>query len=257
MRRSTIWQNKALRTGIAVLFWLAVWQTVSLCTPKLLFASPGRTAAAFCRLAGRVDFWQAIFGTMGSIVAGFLLGFLPAIACAVLCRRFALPRLLLEPMVQVMKSVPVACFVVVALIWMRSQYLSVLVSCFVVFPVTYIHLSAAIGEMDATLTEMLVVFRVPKWRRICMAYVPQLVPGLLAVCRITVGMCWKAGVAGELIGLPAHSIGEQLYLAKLYLAVDELFVWSAVLILVSLALEKLVAKLLQRLQERLEAAYAN
>lgn len=52
-------------------------------------------------------------------------------------------------------------------------------------------------------------------------------------------MSWKSGVAAEVIGIPSHSIGENLYMAKIYLDTSGLFAWTLVIILVSSLFEKL------------------
>ena len=57
-------------------------------------------------------------------------------------------------------------------------------------------------------------------------------------------MAWKSGIAAEVIGVPAHSIGEKLYMAKIYLSTAELFAWTFVIIIVSKVFEKLFLFLL-------------
>ena len=46
---------------------------------------------------------------------------------------------------------------------------------------------------------------------------------MLSALKSAMGICWKAGVAAEVIAQPASSIGDALYRAKLFLATDELF----------------------------------
>lgn len=87
----------------------------------------------------------------------------------------------------------------------------------------------------------------PVWKRIRFIYLPALIPYLLSGCRIALGMSWKSGAAAEVIGLPEHSIGEQLYLAKIYLETADLFAWTLVIILISAVFERLVLFLLSRL----------
>jgi NitT/TauT family transport system permease protein len=58
------------------------------------------------------------------------------------------------------------------------------------------------------------------------------------------GLCWKAGVAAEVIGLPAGSVGEQLYNAKVYYMMPDLFAWTAVIVLVSVVFERLFLRLI-------------
>ena len=64
-------------------------------------------------------------------------------------------------------------------------------------------------------------------------------PYFRAACGVSLGMCWKAGIAAEIIGIPKGSIGEHLYNAKVYLNTPELFAWTVVIIFVSILFEKL------------------
>ncbi|MDO5142455.1 MAG: ABC transporter permease subunit [Eubacteriales bacterium] len=239
-----------LRRTIAAAFWLAVWQGVSLALPRLLFASPVETALRLVSLLGEGGFWLSIAHSLGKIALGALLAAVLGALLAVAVYRSDLMRLLIEPAVQIMKSVPVACFVVVALIWVRSAWISVLTSFFVVFPVVYIQLRTGLYNVDEKMREMARAFRLRRRQRLQAVYLPSVMPQLLAACRIAVGMALKAGVAGEIIGLPRQSIGEQLYLSKLYLDTAGLFAWSIAIIVLSLALERLLVRLVGGLQQK-------
>ena len=108
-------------------------------------------------------------------------------------------------------------------------------------------LEAGLQSTDPKLLEMAVVFRMPVWRKIRFIYLPALVPYLVSGCRIALGMSWKSGAAAEVIGLPEHSIGEHLYMAKIYLETADLFAWTLVIILVSAVFEQIVLFLISRL----------
>ena len=56
---------------------------------------------------------------------------------------------------------------------------------------------------------------------------------------VTTGMAWKAGVAAEIIGTPNGSVGQQLYLAKIYLDTDDLLAWTVIIVVISVLSEKL------------------
>ena len=64
-------------------------------------------------------------------------------------------------------------------------------------------------------------------------------------------MCWKAGVSAEVIGLASHTIGSEMYFAKLYLLSADLFVWSIVVILLSILFEKVFICFMRILKEGL------
>ena len=59
-------------------------------------------------------------------------------------------------------------------------------------------------------------------------------------------MSWKSGIAAEVIGTPEYSIGENLYMAKVFFTTDELFAWTAVIIALSFLFEKAVLLLIKR-----------
>ena len=80
---------------------------------------------------------------------------------------------------------------------------------------------------------------------------PQVAPYFRAGCALGLGLCWKAGVAAEVIGMPVPSIGERLQQAKVYLDTPELFAWTLVIVLISVGFEKLFMAALGALERRL------
>ena len=93
--------------------------------------------------------------------------------------------------------------------------------------------------MDYKLIEMAKVFDMSFMKKFRYIYISQVMPYFRAACGVSLGMCWKAGIAAEIIGIPKGSIGEHLYNAKVYLNTPELFAWTVVIIFVSILFEKL------------------
>ena len=100
--------------------------------------------------------------------------------------------------------------------------------------------------------EVAEVFRMPMLRRILYIHMPQLKPFILSACATALGMSWKAGIAAEIIGTPDGSIGKQLYYAKIYLDTDDLLCWTVIIVIVSVAFEKLFMLALRAAYRRLE-----
>ena len=153
-----------------------------------------------------------------------------------------------------MKSVPVVSFVILALIWAGSKRLSLFISFVVVFPMIYESVLAGLASADFRLLEMAQVFQIPFTRTFRFIYLPALLPYLAANCRSAIGMGIKSGIAAEVIGIPEHSIGEQLYTAKIYLETDRLFAWTAVIIAMSWFLERGFLILLEKAGQRLHTS---
>ena len=96
------------------------------------------------------------------------------------------------------------------------------------------------------------VFGIPFGRRLRTIYVSQVLPYFRTGCSLALGLCWKAGVAAEVIGIPQNSIGENLYNAKIYLDTPALFAWTLVIICISVLFEKGFLRAVECLVQRLE-----
>lgn len=231
----------------AVAFWLLVWQGVSqVLGQEILLVSPVSVLRRLLELAVTADFWSSIAFSIIRIMGGFLLAALLGILLGALAAGVSPVRQLLEPAVLTIKSIPVASFVILVLIWVPSENLSVVISFLMVFPVIYTNVLNGIESTDRKLLEMAEVFRISLPRRIRYIYASQVLPFFRAGCSVALGLCWKAGVAAEVIGIPDGSIGERLYMAKVYLNTPDLFAWTIVIVLISLVFERLFLALVDR-----------
>lgn len=237
----------------AAAVWLAVWQMGSLWLDQpLLLPSPVTVAACLVKLAGTAGFWANLGGSALRIWGGFFLACAAGISCAALAARFRRVGELLSPLMACIKAVPVMSFIILAFLWLPNRgLLSLLIAFLMAFPVVYGNVLSGILATDPQLLEMARVFRVPPARQLWGIRVPQVLPYFRTASSLGLGLCWKAGVAAEVIGLPARSVGEQLYNAKVYFEVPELFAWTVTIVAASVAFEKLFLRLLDEAAERM------
>ena len=145
----------------AVVFWLLVWQGVSqVLGQEILLVSPVSVFGRLLELAVTADFWSSIAFSIIRIMGGFLLAAFLGILLGALAAGVPPVRQLLEPAVLTIKSIPVASFVILALIWVSSENLSVVISFLMVFPVIYTNVLNGIESTDRKLLEMAEVFRI-------------------------------------------------------------------------------------------------
>lgn len=237
----------------SVLFWLLIWQGGSMALAAavpnggLLLASPLQAALRFLELLPSAGFWRAVGNSSLRIFGGFLFACALAVLLAALAagrRRF---QDLLAPPVAAVKATPVASFIILALVWLEAGSLSFFISALMVFPPVYLNVLEGLRGTDRKLLELAQVYRIPLGRRIRGIYLPQVLPYFRSAATLALGLCWKAGAAAEIIGLPAGTIGERLYTAKVYLQTPDLFAWTAVILMLSAAFERLFIAVVDRL----------
>ncbi|MDE7044451.1 MAG: ABC transporter permease subunit, partial [Acetatifactor sp.] len=191
-------------------------------------------------MLGDAGFYRTVGFSLLRIGGGFLAGSVAAVSLAALSSRYTIAEEVLSPVMTLLKAIPVASFVVLLLIWWGSSFLAVAICFVVVLPNIYINMLEGLKNTDRQLLEMAQVFRLSVKSRFFYIYRPAIAPFLYGSMKISLGMCWKSGVAAEVIGIPDHSIGEGLYLAKIYLNTAGVLAWTAVIVLLSVMFEKLI-----------------
>ena len=246
-KKTTVMKKKLL----IVAGWLAAWQLLSLLVHNpILMAGPAETLQALAELIVTAEFLESLAFSFLRIVGGFLAGSAAGILLAYLADRKKLLGEILSPLVTVLKSVPVASFIILALIWFGSGALSFVISFLVVFPILYLNTQQGLQSLDEKLLEMAEVFHISSASRLKYIVLPGVYPFLQSGFALALGMSWKSGVAAELIGQYKLSIGNQLYMDKITLDTAGVFAWTVVILLVSWLFEKAFLALLRLVGSR-------
>lgn len=223
----------------AAIFWLVIWQAASTFA-GLEFVLAGPVKVLFCLAEMLCKSWTYVILTHSflRISAGFLIAFPAAFAAGMLSFYYKAFKVFIDPMVVIMKSLPIAVFIILILMLTGSSMLSLVTSFIVTFPVVYYGVLEGMLNLNSALAEMAYIFSIKGIRKFRFIILPQCMPYVNAAAKTSIGMCWKAGAAAEIIGLPNFSIGEQLYLSKLYLQSDVLLSWGIIIVAAGVVSEK-------------------
>lgn len=237
-------KGKTVRRAGILLFWLAVWFLLAFGVDnEILLVTPSAVLRRLLSLWTDPEFYRVATASFLRIAAGFVLGFAVAVSLAVLSKRFAFLEELLAPVMRLIMAVPVASFVVLLLIWWGASFLSVAICVLVVLPNIYVSTLEGLKNVSPEKREMAEVFGMSGPDRFFYICRPTLKPFLESSMHISLGMSWKSGVAAEIIGTPDYSVGEQIYLSKIYLDTAGVFAWTAVVILLSVLFERGIVRL--------------
>lgn len=238
---------------LAILFWIGVWQLLGLLVGNEIFlATPVKVGFKLLELSITFEFWASLWFSFVRIICGFFIGAILGVLLAGIAYKFKAVQIILWPLIAIIKAAPVVSFIILFLILVSSRNLSILISFLMVLPIIYTNVLKGLENTDVKLLEMSKVFKVSKLKKILYIFIPSLYPFFYSACQVSLGLCWKSGITAELIGYPNGSIGEKLYQAKLYLDTGELFAWTIVIILISVAFEKLFLYLVNHGMKRFE-----
>lgn len=232
----------------AVVLWLSVWTAAARIIDRELFL-PGPVLVLFSlfSLVRTGSYWFSIANSMINILSGYLLALLAGLFLAIISYRSHIIKEFISLPLKIIRTVPVASFIILALLWISSERLSLLISFLMVLPIIYENTLAGLLSTDTGLLEMAYIVRMPAAKKMRLIYIPALIPHLTSALSTGAGLAWKSGVAAEVIGISRNSIGNRLYQSKIYLETPELFAWTLTIIVISLCFEKGVRRGLCRI----------
>ncbi len=250
-------RHKALISLAVLAFWLAVWTFLSsLVGRELLLPSPVQVLHRFLTLAATKAFWVTIGTSILRVLTGIISAVLLGVLTAILTESSAVCKALLSPVMILVKSTPVASFIILALIWLGRGILPAFISTLMVLPVVWANVSAGIAARDPLLMEMAQVYGFSHIRIFRVITLPTVLPYFRSALSSALGLGWKAGIAAEVLTVPQPSIGKMIFESKLYLETTDLFAWTLTVILLSLLIERILLKLVRRSGEKGGAAHA-
>jgi len=238
--------KRFLRKLMPLAFWLAVWAVAYRAVGKdLLLASPVSVAQRFSFVTEGF-FWQCVGMSLWRTGAAYGIGVVVACVLALVCHASRLMDELISPALAVVRATPVASFIILALVWLSAGTVPILAGVLMVVPVVFANVREGLQAVDPKLIEMGRMFGWNRWKRLRHIAVPSVLPTFVAACESCVGLCFKATIAAEVIGVPKNAIGTQLYTSKIYLETDALFAWTLVVIILSMLLERLLKRAFER-----------
>lgn len=230
----------------AVALWLAVWQLASLLVAQpLILPGPAGVASSLLGLVTSGAFWGKVGFSAARILGGMLAAYVLALVLATLSHASTAVRALVRVPLAAIKSTPVVCVVVLLLIWLGSANVSVAAVFLMALPGVYFPVLEGLDQIAGGLDEVFSLHGVRGAARVLGCAWPQVLPYVIAASETVVGMSWKAGVAAELIGVPAGSIGERIYQAKLLLDTADLFAWTIAVIAIASVCERVFLRLVR------------
>lgn len=245
-RQMTERMKAVAAAGAVAAFWLAVWVLVAgLVAQPLILPGPGAVALALLRLVCDGGTWAILAGSGARILGGLALAAVCGGVLAGISSRSRTFAHLVAPALSFVKATPVACVVVLLLIWLGTARVSIAAVFLMALPGVFFSLAEGLAQVDKPLEQMFRLHGVRGWRLFCAHTWREVLPFVLSCAKAVIGMSWKAGVAAELIGMATGTVGERIYQAKLLIETADLLAWTVLVVAASWACERVLVWLLR------------
>ncbi len=246
-------KNKIIKrfsiTCAIIVFWTLIWYAAAiLVNSKLLLPTPHDTLFALIELLSTQEFYTVVVFTMLRVISGLVIGILAGVILAILCHRFSALKNLLNPAISIIRATPVATFIVLLWILVRGNALTVIIAFLMVMPIVWQNTLDGFESIPKDLIEVASIFGLSFKRSLKVLVFPVLKSFLFPAIITSVGLAWKSEIAAEIIAYTKNSIGMHINDAKTFMETPTVFAWTAVIIALSITLEKITRLLLRRLE---------
>ena len=189
-----------LKTAAVLLLWVAIWQFAALIvSQEFLIPTPLSTLKALLRLTKTSEFYLSVLISLLRIVAGFVLGVLAGVLGAVISYRSKTFRAVFSPILKLIKAVPVASFIILALVWLKAASLPVFIAFLMVMPMIWSSVLSGLENIDGKYLELARVYRLDGIKTFFNIKLPFILPSFVSTALTALGYAWKSGIAAEVI----------------------------------------------------------
>lgn len=235
-RLENIWKYLA---GILVIF--ITWTILSFAiNSQLILPDPLTVLKTIIEEFQKNEVLNALFFTLSKIAVvltvtvfiGVLIGFFIGLNDTVYD--------ILRPGILVIQAIPIVTWLaLVMFIWGIGWLGPVIVSILSLLPHTVLSTAVGIRTTDKRLIEMAKVYRVPSSKVVRDVYLGSIVPQLLSALQVVIGNVWKVVVVAEYM-CGDKGIGVLIAWARQSVAVEKVYAYTAVIILMGLAVENIL-----------------
>lgn len=241
MKESTT--KTRLQKAAVIIIWILIWQLGAVLVDQPLYLpTPVNTLKSVLTLIQQKTFYVSVGATILRVCVGLCLSVILGIALGALSAKVKIVGMFLDPIVSIMKPIPIMSVIILLLLWLKGSTVPVAVCIMLCFPIIYTNTLEGVLNVDKKLLEMARIYKIKRGRIFKEIIIPSLKPHIFSSIMVCIGFSWKSVVTAEVLSSPKYSMGYNLYATKLYLNTQELFAWTLVIILFSLLVEKVFKK---------------
>ncbi|ODN30513.1 ABC transporter permease [Fervidobacterium thailandense] len=240
---------------VGFLLLLGFWLIISLLVGSdLILPTPITVFNTLVVLLKDPRTYQAILSTLTKILVvliatltvGVSLGFIIGLSDKI--------YQLFRPAILVIQAVPIITWLALVMFAFGIGWLGpVVVSVLSLFPHVLLTTAVGVRSTDVKLKEMAMIYNVPKWKIVRDIYLGSVIPQMVAALQVVMGNVWKVVVVAEYM-CGDRGIGVMIAWARQSVAVDRVYAYTAITVIVGLVAENILNRYTRALLKEWEIA---
>ncbi len=240
--------ESALLPLVSLALAIVVWEVaVRVTDSSALIPPPTEVLTAAGELWESGVLQEGILWSTRRALLGFAAGASLAVVVGLLTGRVALLRILLQPLIQVLRPIPALAWVPISILWfgVGESPKIFIIALGVFFPV-WLSTHLGVGSTPAIYLEVARTLGVPRWATLVRVTLPAALPHIISGLRVAFALAFILLVAAELTGTSV-GLGAIISQASLVYRPDRMFVGMLCLGILGAVIDQLLTRAVRRL----------
>lgn len=236
--------KRTLLTFLSIGVFALVWEGIAWQVGEPEWMPPLRVlACALGELAMEGTFYASVGVTCLRACLGLGLSCVASLLTAGVLHRSEAGQMFLAPWLALMRSVPVISFILLALIFLDTELIPLLIAFLTMYPLLTENLLKGFAQLRPERAQLATQFHLSTWNRLTQILYPQLRPFLFSGLASAMGFGWRAIIMGEVLAQCTQGIGSGMKMAQVFIDVPGVMAWTLVAILLGWVSDKGIARL--------------
>jgi NitT/TauT family transport system permease protein len=210
-----LWELGA-RTEVLDKNWIPAPSVVATSWYDWLFGTPGAAASEYYSGTWMTHAWAS----SQRVLLGFAVAAVLGIVIGVLIGWFRLVAVLFDPLIQVLRPIPITAWLPFAIVFFGIKQTSAifLIALGAFFPIV-VNAAAGAAQTPTLLVRAALMLGLPKWKLLFRVVIPSALPSIMTGLRLGVGVAWVLVIVAEMLAVKS-GLGFVLWDAFQFIRMD-------------------------------------
>ena len=209
--------NKFFLTTLGCIIFLLLWVIISaiIGDTKMIFPDPLSTVKETFRILGTSYVYKCMLWTMLRMIIGFSASFIAALFFGVLAGNFPSFKVVMNPIMVALKSIPTAALVFLFLVITKAKFAPIFIVILISFPILYEAIAAGVHNLPKDLLEAAKVDGSNQFKTVMRIRLPLALPYILVGITSSFALAFKIEIMAEVItGSTSNGLGSAILAAQ-------------------------------------------